>query len=155
MGIARAEQAPSLPEYHCDVPAGLKSQITLEPKHDEPTKADAHAIYREYHALGWHGMMRLYLRQGSTFIPDYEPAQKFPLMTKARDIGESEAKAVLLKLEIAIGRDALIGLLSARYHEQPASKQDTEKHVDDDNSKKGASVLQPNPFINPKQQAAP
>jgi hypothetical protein len=92
---------PVYPEYQCNIPEGMPKTITLHGKDEVIEERDKHAIYREYHADGWHQMMRHYMKRGNTNFKARIP-QEFGIMTRAREIGVAEAKAAVLKLELTI-----------------------------------------------------
>ena len=118
-----AGDKPVYPEYQCNIPKGMPNTIRLHGKDEVIEDRDMHAIYREYHAIGWHLMMRHYMKRGNTY---YKPpiSQEFGVMTRAREIGVAEAKAALLKLELTSSdREGIRKMLRVHYRKN-GSEQD-------------------------------
>jgi hypothetical protein len=62
----------AIPEYRCEIPPGLAVDTVLTGKDGSEGHHDGHAIYRRFHAEGWHGMMLHYMRKGNA---RYSPEQ--------------------------------------------------------------------------------
>ena len=114
-GVAKkAEHNPLA--YECLIPDELKTELLIRQKDGTATKADAHALYRSSHSEGWYAVFNCYASTGLTESKGLHPLpvrQETRFTSMAREIGATEAKAALLKMELAVGTE-LLGRMVAR-----------------------------------------
>jgi len=105
---------PSPLKYNCLVPAGLKPKLEVRQKDGTITLEDAHALYRTNHSEGWYAVFNRYAKTGLTESQGLYPLprQEIRFTAVAREIGAADAKALLLKMDLALGSSKLVELVA-------------------------------------------
>lgn len=121
-------------KYSCKVPVGLKKEIRLQQKSGEVKIADAHEIYKEYHAKGWHELLQYYLDEDNVDMDYLHPAL-WGIYTHSERIGILEAKAIILRLELTSDDVSRKKAVRGALQEYKKIKKQNTKHNQDPASK--------------------
>lgn len=111
---------PEIPGFHhrCAIPVDLPKTHRYLDKSDGKTwiEVDAHAVYRDWHARGWHQAIYEFLH--TEWRPAFDPPRTYhgnPFPFTADAVGYAECRASLLRVAIVVRPEPLRAALQAQF----------------------------------------